>query len=146
MDHVEIEIAFPIYLAERFGKNGKVKAFWTYETLIKEVEPYNIESDEYLGWDADGIALRFQFDSNSQRWLKIISTRINDHEGLLEAIQYYAYKIGVAIEIDPDSSELEDSPMAILEQVAVFQEEQRKLKPKWWQILKWLSRLLNEED
>jgi hypothetical protein len=146
MDHVGTEVEYPIFLVRRFSKTGRVVIYNDYESLKNHLEPIDIEDDEFLGWDAGGVALRFQIDKTQDysHWLKVISTGIYDRVSLLETILRYSIQLGVAIALDPDDS-LSVSPLTIFEQIKAKHEERIKAETKWWQFWKWLPRFLNEE-
>jgi len=128
---VEMGVQFPVFLTARFGRSGSIRAFSSLTAMESYLEPIDVADDEYLGWDSEGVALRFRVDgSGSDRhWLRLISTGVRDRDGLCEAIAGHARKLGVIVVTDPDCP-----PADLLARVRAAQEERRRLRRPWWRL------------
>ncbi len=131
---VGMEVQFPVFLVARDGRSTDVRSFSSLETMESYLEPIDVEDDEYLGWDADGVALRFKVDTSSggRHWLRAISTGVMDREGLCESITRHALKLGIMVE-----TEAACLPVDLLRQVKFVEEEQRHLRRHWWEFWKY---------
>jgi hypothetical protein len=127
---VEMEVQFPVFLTARFGRSAEVRSFSSVEAMESYLEPIDVEDDEYLAWDAEGVALRFKVDTSAggRRWLRLIPTGVRDLEGLCEAISQHALKLGLMIDANGECP-----PTDLLQQVRIVEEEHRKLQRPWWQ-------------
>ncbi len=126
---VEMEVQFPVFLTARFGRATEVRSFSTVDAMETYLEPIDVEDDEYLAWDSDGVALRFKVDAGNggRHWLRLIATGVRDLDGLCEAISRHALKLGLMLDADPQCP-----PLDLLEQVKLVEEEQRRLQRPWW--------------
>ena len=126
---VGMEVRFPVYLTARFGRSTEVKSFSSREVMEAYLEPMDVEDDEYLAWDAEGVALRLKVEASSghRQWLKLVLTGVGDLDGLYEAISRHALKLGRILDAD-----LQSSPADLLQQVKLLEEERRKLRQTWW--------------
>lgn len=127
---VEMGVQFPVFLTARFGRSTDIRSFSSVEAMESYLEPIDVEDDEYLAWDSEGVALRFKVDisSSGRHWLRLIATGVMDLDGLCEAISRHALKLGIILDADPQCP-----PVDLLRQVKVVEEEQRKLQRPWWQ-------------
>jgi hypothetical protein len=127
---VGMDVQFPVFLVARDGRSTDVRPFSSLEAMESYLEPIDVEDDEYLGWDADGVALRFKVDTSGggRHWLKVISTGVMDRAGLCESITRHALKLGIRV-----ATEEECLPVDLLRQVKFVEEEQRRLRRHWWQ-------------
>jgi hypothetical protein len=126
---VEMEVQFPVFLTARFGRTTEVRSFSTVEAMETYLEPIDVEDDEYLAWDSEGVALRFKVEAagGGRHWLRLIGTGVRDLDGLCEAITRHALRLGLLLEADPECP-----PLNLLEQVKIVEEEQRRLQRPWW--------------